>query len=438
MAAGDEEGKPPLGRREEVRALLGDEEEELKCLYDGDAPLERPIKTVEEKWRLLPAFLKVRGLVKQHIDSFNHFVNVDIKHIVKANEKVTCDADQNWSLRFTDVSVGKPSVEEEMIVSEIKPQECRLRDITYSAPIVVSLEYTRGPKELVRKRGVKIGRMPIMLRSSKCVLHGKSAEELARAGECPLDPGGYFIVRGVEKVRTAHSTAHSTARTRHSAQRTARTEHSAQRAGRACRSPMPARPPARPAPLCACSVPCVQVVLIQEQLSKNRIIVGRDAKGKVMASVTSSTHERKSKTNLITHNGAILLRHNTMTEDVPIVVVLRGMGVECDQEILQLIGMEREYVEGMATSMRDAVNLGITTQAKALEFISHKIRVYGRPWGGSARQTRVDEARDILANVVLAHVPVVQYNFWPKVERGAARRGARAGARQPRAPRRAA
>jgi DNA-directed RNA polymerase III subunit RPC2 len=48
---------------------------------------------LQEKWRLVPAFLKVKGLVKQHIDSFNYFINVEIKKIVKANEKVSSDAD---------------------------------------------------------------------------------------------------------------------------------------------------------------------------------------------------------------------------------------------------------------------------------------------------------------------------------------------------------
>jgi DNA-directed RNA polymerase III subunit RPC2 len=36
----------------------------------------------------VPAFLKVKGLVKQHIDSFNYFCTDDIRNIVKANEKV--------------------------------------------------------------------------------------------------------------------------------------------------------------------------------------------------------------------------------------------------------------------------------------------------------------------------------------------------------------
>ena len=29
----------------------------------------------------------------------------------------------------------------------------------------------------------------------RCVLSGKTDEELIKLGECPLDPGGYFIVR---------------------------------------------------------------------------------------------------------------------------------------------------------------------------------------------------------------------------------------------------
>lgn len=43
-------------------------------------------------------------------------------------------------------------------------------------------------------------RMPIMLRSCNCVLAGKSQFELAKMNECPHDPGGYFIVKGQEKV----------------------------------------------------------------------------------------------------------------------------------------------------------------------------------------------------------------------------------------------
>lgn len=66
-----------------------------------------------------------------------------------------------------------------------------------------------------------------MLRSSNCILNGKCTAELAKLNECPHDPGGYFIVKGVEKV-----------------------------------------------------------ILIQEQLSRNRMIVEEDRKGGVTCQVT--------------------------------------------------------------------------------------------------------------------------------------------------------
>jgi len=39
-----------------------------------------------------------------------------------------------------------------------------------------------------------------MLGCSNCVLLNKSNEELAKVKECPYDPRGYFIVKGLEKV----------------------------------------------------------------------------------------------------------------------------------------------------------------------------------------------------------------------------------------------
>ena len=56
-----------------------------------------------------------------------------------------------------------------------------------------------------------------------------------------------------------------------------------------------------------------KVILIQEQLSKNRVLVDLDRQGNVVASVTSHTTERKVKTNLATKHGRLLLQHNAFT-----------------------------------------------------------------------------------------------------------------------------
>eukprot|EP00798_Chlamydomonas_sp_ICE-L_P009475 gene9475-32467_t len=305
-------------------------------LRKDTSKLTEPIKTVEDKFQLLPAFLKVRGLVKQHIDSYNYLINHDIKKIVLANEKVTCDTDPNFYLKYTNIYVGQPSIEEDMVATDITPQQCRLRDITYGAPITVDIEYTRG-KEIVVKKGrggvgaVCIGRMPLMLRCDRCVLHGKNEAQLAKLGECPLDPGGYFIVRGTEKV-----------------------------------------------------------ILIQEQLSKNRILIDIDSKHEICASVTSSTHERKSKTNLAMKKGRVYLRHNAFQDDINIVIVMKAMGIESDQEIVQLIGSD----EVLASLM---------------------VKPGPRGYQENRRKSKTDEARDILAHVVLCHVMVHRYNFQSKL-----------------------
>lgn len=138
--------------------------------------------------------------MKQHIDSFNYFVDVDIKNILKANNKVTSDVDPRFWLKYTDITIGLPDrTDPDAIDKSVTPHECRLRDTTYSAPILVTIQYTRG-KKIVKRPNVNIGRIPIMLRSNKCVLTGKSEALLAKMKECPLDPGGYFIVKGTEKV----------------------------------------------------------------------------------------------------------------------------------------------------------------------------------------------------------------------------------------------
>lgn len=289
--------------------------------------------------------------MRQHIDSYNHFIDQDIKQIVYANQKVTCETDPNFYLKYLDVRVGRPTVEEDMISSETTPMECRLRDTTYGAPIMVDVEYTRGGKQLVRRKGVVIGRMPVMLRSCRCVLTGKTHEELSRLQECPYDPGGYFVVKGSEKV-----------------------------------------------------------ILIQEQLSKNRIIIELDKKDQVMASVTSSTHERKSKTNIITKAGRVYMHHNSFTEDIPICIILKGMGVVSDQEIVQLVG--HQYTEDLVPSLEECSRAKVFTEAQALEWIGSKVKLTSR--FSSSRKPKQDLARDSLAGVVISHVAVINYNFQPK------------------------
>lgn len=76
-------------------------------------------------------------------------------------------------MEYLDIRVLKPTIEEDYSKRELYPQECRLRDLNYSAPVVVDIEHVKG-NERYRERNVPIGYMPIMLGSSNCWLNGRS------------------------------------------------------------------------------------------------------------------------------------------------------------------------------------------------------------------------------------------------------------------------
>ena len=69
---------------------------------------------------------------------------------------VVSDFDPSFYLKYLDIYVGTPLVEESLnVCTQITPQECRLRDMTYSAPVTVDIEYTRGTQR-VRRKGTVI------------------------------------------------------------------------------------------------------------------------------------------------------------------------------------------------------------------------------------------------------------------------------------------
>ncbi|XP_051121489.1 DNA-directed RNA polymerase III subunit 2 isoform X2 [Andrographis paniculata] len=235
---------------------------------------------------------------------------------------------------------------------KLTPHKCRLYDLTYTAPILVNIEYSTGKSNAIQKKSdIIIGRMPIMLRSSSCILHGKDEEELARLGECPLDPGGYFIIKGTEKV-----------------------------------------------------------ILIQEQLSKNRIIIDTDKKGFVQASVTSSTEVTKSKTVIKMEKDRIYLYLNQFTSKVPIMAVLKAMNMENDQEVIQMIGRDPRFGEFLWPSIEDCMKEGVYTQQQALAFLEQKVKKL--PF--STPNDKEGRALSILRDIFLANIPVHQNDFQPK------------------------
>ena len=54
---------------------------ETRAEDDEEGDGHDQVPGVKQKWKLLPHFLKLRGLMRQHIDSYDYFVNVDISKV---------------------------------------------------------------------------------------------------------------------------------------------------------------------------------------------------------------------------------------------------------------------------------------------------------------------------------------------------------------------
>lgn len=78
---------------------------------------------------------------------------------------------------------------------------------SYSAPLYVDITKTMiredDEPQVTQHSKMFIGKIPIMLRSTYCLLSGLTDRDLTELNECPLDPGGYFIINGSEKVLIA-------------------------------------------------------------------------------------------------------------------------------------------------------------------------------------------------------------------------------------------
>jgi len=162
-------------------------------------------------WKILGDNFKNKGFVEHQTESFNNFIEHGINKILTEEPAINIvnknedNLYNEFSLMFGDVYIPSPTMtEEHRLLRSFTPNEARLRDLTYDSPIYCSittiLKVDGYPDEIEKHLRVVIGRIPIMLRTSKCYLTKMSKNERIKAGECEFDEGGYFIIKGKERV----------------------------------------------------------------------------------------------------------------------------------------------------------------------------------------------------------------------------------------------
>lgn len=168
------------------------------------------LPTEHDVWTLLRSYYKRYGMVRHQIESFNNFIQYVLPHIVQESSEFRIQQGDNEEhiITICNLSVERPTVTDADGSERIlEPHMARLRNLTYSAAVMVDVvhEIHKNGTRMERRvfRETCLCRLPVMLGSQAC--HTQHRETTR---ECRLDQGGYFIVSGCEKVLVAQEKLH--------------------------------------------------------------------------------------------------------------------------------------------------------------------------------------------------------------------------------------
>ena len=182
-------------------------------------------KYIEEPWTIIKSYFNnkhLEQLVKHQIESYNEFVDIQLPKTINMFNPVRVVSDQDYIenvgkyrleiyINFKNICMYRPEIHENNGASKLMfPNKARLRNFTYASNLNVdihiqyiirkgeNLEQEESISQVLPK--IHLGKFPIMLKSSLCVLNQYKHMDSKITEECPMDPGGYFIINGQEKT----------------------------------------------------------------------------------------------------------------------------------------------------------------------------------------------------------------------------------------------
>ncbi|EMR10912.1 DNA-directed RNA polymerase II subunit RPB2 [Pneumocystis murina B123] len=343
--------------------------------------------TQEDQWTVISSFFDEKGLVSTQIDSFDEFIQNTMQELVDEDATLTLDqhaqhtgiegdVTRRYEINFGQIFLSKPSMTEADGSTQLMfPQEARLRNLTYSSPLYVDIKKKvmiatdpsapfGSDKEWIIEEDeqpskVFIGKIPIMLRSTFCILNGLPESELYELNECPYDQGGYFIINGSEKVIIAQ-------------------ERSAANTVQVFKKPAPSA--------------VSYVAEIRSAVEKS---------SKLM-----SNFQIKLMSKSIEKGAGQTIRACLpyIRNDIPIVIVFRALGVVPDRDIMEHICYDpndHQMLEMLKPCIEEA--FVIQEREVALDFIGKRGSAVG-----INREKRLRYAQDILQKELLPHITTTE------------------------------
>ena len=327
------------------------------------------------EWDAVRAYFAngVRRLVDHQVDSFEDFVRNKLPLIVQSTPPITVWHEQDpvlkkykyeFKLSFEKVTYMKPRIQEATgRIKPMLPMEARVRNFTYAAQMHADVRFTvrtyKGAhyesydEESRVFEGISLGKLPVMLGSSLCLLKDYPMT-LEQYGECAHDPLGYFIIHGSERT-----------------------------------------------------------ILCQEKVADNRIMVfqaKKTASKHTYSAEMKSLHEsftmppKKLEIRLSSKfNGLgypLMACVPRFREDIPVMVYFRALGVTNDKQIAELVwgSLDDPHVELLSASFRECAEIGIFTEDDAIHFLSNNLQY------GTNQEDKRAYVRQLLGTEYLPHV----------------------------------
>ena len=180
---------------------------------------------IEEPYTIIESYFKgqeLQRLVRHQIESYNQFVNYQIQRTIQMFNQVVIRSENDYVeeqdkylleilISFENFKLYPPQIHENNGATKMMlPQEAKVRNFTYSSTMTIDLdiqyvirntEKMDNPKIINKKLPkINIGKLPIMIKSSICTLTQNRHISSLFTGECKMDCGGYFIIKGSEKT----------------------------------------------------------------------------------------------------------------------------------------------------------------------------------------------------------------------------------------------
>ena len=178
---------------------------------------------LEEPYAMIESYFQgqhLDRLVRHQLESYDHFINHQIQKTIEMFNPVRIHSEHDYDVEndtyglevviyFENFKLYPPQIHENNGATKMMlPQEARLRNFTYASTMTVDIriEYivrNSGNEPTILRKflpKINIGKMPIMVKSSVCVLTQNSHIQPIHTGECHMDCGGYFIIKGSEKT----------------------------------------------------------------------------------------------------------------------------------------------------------------------------------------------------------------------------------------------